>query len=66
MVIPKGQVIYIPAYWWYSFKINDTATMVSFKYQTGMSMISILPKLTMYFLQSKNIQRKLAPYKNNI
>lgn len=69
VIVPRGHVIYIPAYWWYSFKIKRNATIISFKYQTVMSMISILPKLSMYFLQSKNIQRKLAPfkdYKNNI
>jgi len=62
VIVPRGHVIYIPAYWWYSFKIKSNATIISFKYQTVMSMISILPKLSMYFLQSKNIQRKLAPF----
>lgn len=62
VIVPKGHILYIPAYWWYSFKTTSNSTMISFKYQTFMSVISILPKLSMHLLQSKNIQRKIAPF----
>jgi hypothetical protein len=52
-----GNVIYIPAYWIYSFKfIDKKSTILSFKYTTYMNNISILPQLTKSFLQKQNIK----------
>jgi hypothetical protein len=52
-----GNVIYIPAYWIYSFKfIDKKSTILSFKYTTYMNNLSILPQLTKSFLQKQNIK----------
>lgn len=57
--LKKGQLFYLPAYWWYSIEFSEKTTSVcSFKYRTYMNIISILDKLFIHFLQSQNIKRK--------
>ena len=59
IILKKGQLFYLPAYWWYSIEFNEKTTSVcSFKYRTYMNIISILDKLFIHFLQSQNIKRK--------
>jgi hypothetical protein len=55
VTLVKGQIIFIPAYWWYSF--NLTGSMCSFKYRTYMNTVSIMPQLVMRFLQRQNVKR---------
>ena len=50
--------IFIPAYWWYSIKFIGSETSVcSFKYQTYMNTVSIMPQLIMSALQNINTKR---------
>jgi len=59
IILKKGQLFYLPAYWWYSIEFSEKTTSVcSFKYRTYMNIISILDKLFIHFLQSQNIKRK--------
>ena len=59
IILKKGQLFYLPAYWWYSIEFSETTTSVCcFKYRTYMNTISILDKLFIHFLQSQNIKRK--------
>ena len=54
----QGMAIFIPAYWWYSIKFIGSETSVcSFKYQTYMNTISIMPQLIMSALQNINTKR---------
>jgi len=59
-----GQLIYIPAYWWYSIEYGEKTMVSSYKYHTYMSMTSIAQHLTIALLQSQNIKR--VPYLNII
>jgi hypothetical protein len=59
-----GQIIYIPAYWWYSIKYGEGTMVSSYKYHTYMSMASISQHLSLAILQSQNIKR--VPYLNII
>ena len=52
-----GKIVFIPAYWWYSIKFYDGATVCAFKYRTYMNTIAILPHLFLYFLQRQNVKR---------
>ena len=52
-----GKIVFIPAYWWYSIKFYDGATVCAFKYRTYMNTISILPHLFLHFLQRQNVKR---------
>ena len=45
IMLTKGDLLYIPAYWWYSVKYTNGARVVAFKYHTYASACSILPKL---------------------
>ena len=58
--VQKGQVLFIPAYWWYSIEFDKDTTLVSFKYKTYMNTIAILPKILMRFLQTQNIKRDIV------
>ena len=55
-----GNIIYIPAYWWYSIKIEDSNTsLLSFKYRTYMNNIAILPNIILKIMQKQNIKHKI-------
>lgn len=58
IILKKGQLFYLPAYWWYSFEFSEKAALASFKYRTYMNTFAILDKLLIHFLQSQNIKRK--------
>jgi hypothetical protein len=58
--VPTGYVLYIPPYWWYSFKFsNENITSISsFTYNTTMNIVSNSVDLIKYFLQQQNITKK--------
>jgi hypothetical protein len=53
-------MLYIPAYWWYTFKFDENTSVSCFKYRTYMNNIAISPKICMYALQNQNVERKIA------
>jgi len=55
-----GRFLFIPAYWWYSFKLEENTSISCFKYRTYMNNISISPQVFMYTLQNQNVERKFA------
>lgn len=54
----KGQIIYVPPYWFYSIEFGKDSMICNFKYQTYMSNLSISHHLLINILQNHNIQRK--------
>ena len=55
LTVNKGQILFIPAYWWASIRIESPITTVcSFKYKTFMNTISILPRLFLRLLHRHN------------
>ena len=61
IVLTPGKLLYIPAYWWYTFKFDDENTSVScFKYRTYMNNIAISPNIFMYALQNQNVECKIV------
>ena len=66
IIVPKGQVLFIPAYWWYSMEFTKETLVLTFKYKTYMNTISIIPQLIMRFLQTQNIKREIVQKKNII
>ena len=60
VTVVKGQIIFIPAYWWYSMEFSGSYTTIcSFKYRTYMNNVAILPQLIMQFLQRQNVKRNI-------
>lgn len=53
----KGQLLFIPAYWFYSFKFNETI-LIHFNYKTYMNQLSILPDYLIHFMQRMNVKKK--------
>ena len=58
-VLP-GNIIFIPAYWWYSIEYEELSSICVFKYRTYMSTLSTLPKILMSYLQKQNVKREIA------
>jgi hypothetical protein len=54
--LKRGDIIFIPAYWWYSIKFTTKTVAVSMKYITYMNTISITPQLTVHYLQTMNVK----------
>lgn len=53
-----GKTLFIPAFWWYSIRIQNSETCISsFKYKTYMNNLANLPYVIMYGLQIQNIKR---------
>lgn len=63
----SGQMIHIPAYWWYSIKfVKSNTTICVFKYKTYMSTLAISNHLVMRLLQKQNTKRVVASKMNII
>jgi hypothetical protein len=56
VILKENKCIFIPPYWFYSFQFKKNSSILSLKYTTYMNSISILPQLSMYYLQNQNIQ----------
>ena len=62
--IKQGQIIFIPAYWWYSINMNEESNIAVFKYRTFMNNVAISNHLLVKLLQSQNVKREIANKKN--
>jgi hypothetical protein len=61
VTLVPGQMINIPAYWWYSIKfVKSNTSICVFKYNTYMSALSISNHLIMRMLQRQNTKRVIA------
>lgn len=63
MDLKKGDIIHIPAYWWYSIHFNKLTNICNFSYRTYANTFSILPKLCIHFLQQMNVKREIIQQK---
>ena len=60
IVLKKGTMIYIPAYWWYSMKFKELSSIAVFQYRTYMNTVAILPEIFMSILQKQNVKREIV------
>ena len=60
ITLEPGKLLFIPAYWWYSFKFDSNTSVSCFKYRTYMNNIAIIPQIALYALQNQNVERKFA------
>ena len=58
--ILPGQIIFIPAFWWYSMKFEKQTSLCTFKYRSYMNFVAILPQLFMRLLQRQNVKREVV------
>ena len=59
LTISKNQILFIPAYWFYSFKFKDNAKILSFCYRTFMNTLAISPFLVKQFLEKQNVPKNI-------
>ncbi len=59
LTLVKGQLLFIPAYWWYSIKFEKDACVCTLQYKTVMNIIATLPDIGMGILQRQNTKTKL-------
>ena len=59
ITLTKGQMLFIPAYWWYSIKFDKDACVCTLQYKTVMNIIAILPDLCIGILQRQNTKTKI-------
>ena len=59
--LEQGNVLFIPAYWFYTIKYVEISSICQFQYKTYMNNIAILPELVMELLQKQNIKHKIVP-----
>ena len=60
VTLNKGDIIYIPAYWFYSISFEKMSSICTFKYRTFMNSLAITPELILSLLQGQNIKRDIA------
>jgi hypothetical protein len=58
IVLTPGKFLFIPAYWWHSFKFSENTSVSCFRYRTYMNNLAISPNIFMYTLQNQNVERK--------
>lgn len=60
--VHEGQVLYIPAWWWYSirFSTDPTTCVATFTYNTIADIASNAKEWGLYYLQQSNIKEKVA------
>lgn len=63
VTLNAGQIISIPAYWWYSFEFSESTSICVFKYRTYMNNIAISNHLLVNLLQSQNVKRETVKKK---
>ena len=65
LVLNKGDLLYIPSYWFYSIRLTTNETnIINFKYETYTSVVSILPTIIQSYLQNKNIKNNFLKLYN--
>lgn len=58
--LKPGKCVYIPAYWWYSIKCVNNASICNMSYRTYMNNMAIIPQIALRFLQSKNTRLRMV------
>ncbi len=61
ITLSKGQMLFIPAYWWYSVKFEKDACLCTLQYKTVMNIIATLPDICIGILQRQNTKIKINP-----
>jgi mannose-6-phosphate isomerase-like protein (cupin superfamily) len=61
VVLKQGQILFIPAYWWYSIQLEEDSCVCSIQYKTVMNIIATMPDIAMGILQRQNTKHKVLP-----
>ena len=56
--VAKGDVLYIPPYWWYSIQFTTNTSIYAITYNSLMNVVAYSPQWALYFIQQQNIFKK--------
>jgi hypothetical protein len=57
--VTPGNVLYVPPYWWYSIRYQESGTLVyGLQYNSVMNIIAHAKQWALYFIQNANIRNK--------
>lgn len=60
----KGTMLYIPPFWWHSFKFNENACLCNFTYNSIANCLYNIPNWALYFIQQSNIRKAITKTHN--
>ena len=66
MTLEKGNILFIPPYWWYSIQYQEISSIACFYYRTYMNTIAISPEICMNLLQQTNVKHEFLEKYNKI
>ena len=66
MTLEKGNILFIPPYWWYSIQYQEISSVACFYYRTYMNTIAISPEICMNLLQQTNVKHEFLEKYNKI
>lgn len=67
VTLKKGDILYIPAYWFYSIQILERESVIlEFNYRTYFNYLAMLPENMMHYLQNGNTKYKMLQTKEDI
>ena len=58
--LTKGKVLFIPAFWWYSIKLDKNTSISRLTYRTYMNNIASAPYYAMHALQIQNVKHDIV------
>ena len=58
--LTKGKVLFIPAFWWYSIKLEKDTSISRLTYRTYMNNIASAPYYAMHALQIQNVKHDIV------
>jgi hypothetical protein len=58
--LTKDKVLFIPAFWWYSIKLEKDTSISRLSYKTYMNNIAVAPYYAMYALQIQNVKHDVV------
>lgn len=58
VTLNQGDIIHIPAYWWFTVKFDKLSSLLKCSYTTYMNNVATMPKHIMYYLQKSNTRIK--------
>ena len=61
ITLSVGRLLFIPAYWWYSIRLEKDACVCMFHYKTVMNIVATLPDIGIGILQRHNTKTKVLP-----
>ena len=61
--VNKGNILYIPPYWWYTIQFTESTALYSITYNSLVNVLAYTPEWVKYFIQQQNINKTVSAVK---